>query len=80
MDAEAALGQRPGLERAAELVARSRIPAIPRPEPSADGAVAPWPSSRTSSSSMPGSERTVTSARVAPAWRSVFVSASCTIR
>ena len=45
------------------IVARSRMPAIPRPPPSADGAVPPRPSSRTSSSSTPGAERTVTSAR-----------------
>ena len=58
------LGQRPGLERAAEHAPRARASRRSR------GRRRPWtarvpprPSSRTSSSSTPGAERTVTSAR-----------------
>ncbi len=71
-------------EEAVALAARSRMPAIPRPPPARPSPSAPsappHPSSRTSTSSASGRRRTTTSARRAPAWRSVFVSASWTIR
>ena len=60
---------------------RSAMPASPKPDPDlAGGSGRRGPESATDSVTKPGSYATVTRAWTASAWRSVLVSASCTIR